>query len=78
MIKVRIFHPKEFNVGLVFLACVLSARITLANIENISRKGIVQPKSPFPHSCVCERFIYYHRWSAFSAAGNMWTDDGNI
>jgi hypothetical protein len=24
---------------------------------NILRKGIVRPKSPFPHSCVCERFI---------------------
>ncbi len=78
MTKVRIFHLTEFNVGLVFLACLLSAHITLTNIENIFRKGIALPKSPFPHSCVCARFIYYHRWSAFSAAGNMWTDDGNI
>jgi hypothetical protein len=78
MIKVRIFHLKEFKVGLVFLACLLSAHITLTNIENISRKGIAQRKSLFPYSCVCERFIYYHCWSAFPAAGNMWTDDGNI
>ncbi len=27
---------------------------------NISRKGIVLPQSQFPHSCVCERFIYSH------------------
>ncbi len=41
---------------------------------NIPRKGIARPQSQFPHSCVCERFIY----SANSAAGNMWTDPGNI
>ncbi len=46
--------------------------------ENIPRKGISGSKSQFPHSCVCERFIYSHDWSAYSAAGNMWTDPGNI
>ncbi len=25
---------------------------------NISRTGIARPQSQFPHSCVCERFIY--------------------
>ncbi len=45
---------------------------------NNSRKGIAQPQSQFPHSRVCERFIYSHDWSAYSAAGNMWTDPGNI
>ncbi len=41
---------------------------------NIPRKGIARSQSQFPHACVCERFIY----SAYSAAGNMWTDPGNI
>ncbi len=36
---------------------------------NIPRKGIAQPQSQFPHSCVCERFIYFHDWSTYSAAG---------
>ncbi len=45
---------------------------------NIPRKGIARPKSQFPHSCVCERFIYSHGRSASSDAGNMWTDTGNI
>ncbi len=45
---------------------------------NIPRKGIAQPKSQFPHSCVCERFIYSHIRSAYFAAGNMWTDPYNI
>jgi hypothetical protein len=35
----------------------------------IPRKGIVRPQSQFPHSCVCERFIYSHAWPAYSAAG---------
>jgi hypothetical protein len=28
--------------------------------------------------CVCEGFIYSHDGSAYFAAGNMWTDPGNI
>ncbi len=27
---------------------------------NVPRKGIARPRSQFPHSCVCERFIYSH------------------
>jgi hypothetical protein len=38
---------------------------------NIPRKGIARPQSQFQHSCVCERFIYSHNRSAYSAAGNM-------
>ncbi len=36
---------------------------------NIPRKGIARAQSQFPHSCVCERFIYSHDRSAYSAAG---------
>ena len=36
---------------------------------NIPRKVIVRPQSQFPHSFVCERFIYSHDQSAYSAAG---------
>ncbi len=45
---------------------------------NITRIGIARPQSQFPHSCVCEWFIYSHNPSVFSAARNMWTDPGNI
>ncbi len=52
------------------------------NAENlkkkIPRKGISGPQSQFPHSCDCERIIYYRDGSAFSAGGNMWTDPGTI
>ncbi len=30
---------------------------------NIPSKGIARPQSQFPHSCVCERFIYLDDWS---------------
>ncbi len=33
--------------------------------------GIARPQSQFSHSCVCERFMYSHDRSAYSAAGNM-------
>ncbi len=45
---------------------------------NIPRKGIAGPQFQLPHSFVCERFIYSHDRSAYSAAGNMWADPGNI
>jgi hypothetical protein len=45
---------------------------------NIPTKGISGSQSHFPHSCICERIIYSHDGSAFSAGGNMWTDPGNI
>ncbi len=37
--------------------------------KHIHRKGIARRQSQFPHSCVCERFIYSHDRSAYSAAG---------
>ncbi len=43
----------------------------------IPRKGIARPQSQFLHSCVCERLVYSHDRSAYSAAGNMWTNPGN-
>ncbi len=36
---------------------------------NIPKKGIVRPPSQSPHSCVSQRFIYSHDWSAYSATG---------
>ncbi len=38
---------------------------------NILRKGISGSQSQFPHSCVCEWFVYSHDRSAYSAGGNM-------
>ncbi len=35
---------------------------------NIPRKGIARGQSQFPHSCVCERFMYSQDRSAYSAA----------
>jgi hypothetical protein len=44
----------------------------------IPRKGIAWPQPQFPHSCVCERFIYSHFLSASSATGKYVADPGNI
>jgi hypothetical protein len=45
---------------------------------NIPRKGIAQPRSQFPHSCVCERFIYSQNIIRLLVLRqeNMWTDYG--
>jgi hypothetical protein len=54
------------------LALSHSAKTKYQNLEtNIPRKGISGSQSQFPHSCICERFIYSHDWSAYSAGGNM-------
>ncbi len=37
----------------------------------IPRKGIVRPQSQFPHSCVCERSIYFHDWSTYFPAAEQ-------
>jgi hypothetical protein len=47
---------------------------------NIPREGIARAQSQFPHSYVCERFIYSHDRSAYPILlqENMETDPGNI
>ncbi len=50
-----------------------TAKTKYRNFEtNIPRNGISGPQSQFPHSCVCERFIYSHDRSPYSAGGNMY------
>ncbi len=49
------------------------------NLKQIFPEKEYRDLSPqFPHSCVCERVIYFHDGFAFSAGGIMWTDPGNI
>ncbi len=40
--------------------------------------GIVQPQSQFPHSCVCEWFIYSQDRSTYFLQQNKQIDHGNI
>ncbi len=52
-----------------FFVCIALQRNNNKKLEtNIPRKGIAWPQSQFPHSCVCERFIYSHNWSAYANA----------
>jgi len=68
-------HPSSLPLALGFRCFVCSSFWCAAKTQyrkfetNIPRKGILRPQSQFPHSCVCERFIYYHDWSAYSSAG---------
>jgi hypothetical protein len=49
-----------------------TAKTKYRNFEtNIPRKGISGSQSQFPHSYVCERFIYSHDRSPDSAGGNI-------
>ena len=55
-----------------FTFCSYTAKTKYRNFEkNIPRKGISGPQSQFPHSCVCEPFIYFHDRCAYSAGGNI-------
>ncbi len=40
--------------------------------------GIARPQSLFPHSCVCEQFIYSQDWSTYFLQQKRQTDPGNI
>jgi hypothetical protein len=51
---------------------------TLQRTNTENSKQILELQSQFPHSCVCERFLYTHDRFAYSAAGNMWSHLGNI
>jgi hypothetical protein len=71
--------------GVIKFYCKHSARGILhtgtlqrQNAKNLKRKGISGRQSQFPHSCICERIIYSHDGSAFSAGGNMWSLCGPI
>jgi hypothetical protein len=63
----------DCGIGLSYRPARLhTAKTKYRNVEtNISRKGISGSQSQFPHSCVCERFIYSHDRSAYFAGGNM-------
>ncbi len=58
-----------FLVGVVSWLSV-NCKDTIPKIRNkYPRKEIARPQSQFSHLCVCERFIYSHVRSAYSAAG---------
>jgi hypothetical protein len=40
--------------------------------------GIARPQPQFPHSCVCERFIYYQDRSTYFLQQKRQTHRGNI
>jgi hypothetical protein len=57
--------------GVTLLAGAMQRQNTKISKQIFPGKGISGPQSQFPHSCVCERFIYSHDWSPYSVGGNM-------
>jgi hypothetical protein len=54
---------------------VYTAKTKYRNFEtNIPRKGISGSQSQFPHSCVCERFIYSHDRSPYIFCWRKYVD----
>ncbi len=65
-----LFASVDAHLCMSGITCI--AKTKYRNFEtNIPRKGILGSQSQFPHSCVCERIIYSHDRSAYSAGGNM-------
>jgi hypothetical protein len=65
---------EEKNVYVVFKGNICGSaalqRHNNENLKQISPEKELRGLCPnFPHSCVCERIIYYHDGSAYSAAG---------
>ncbi len=78
---IRLFLRPQLIVILQNYKQLIHCKDTIPKFEpNIPRKGIAQPQSKFPHSCVCERFIYCIPTSSLPILlrENMWTDPGNI
>jgi hypothetical protein len=53
-------------------------RTNTENLKQLIPEKELCGQSQFPNLYVCERFIYSHDRSAYSAAENMWTDPWNI
>ncbi len=53
----------------IWLLTICSAKTHYQKNKKNPRKGIARPQSQFPHSCVCERFMYSHDRSAYSTTG---------
>ncbi len=62
---------------------LILSRLTLPTLQRQFRLyipflGIARPQLQFPHSCVCERFIYYQERSTYFLQQNRHTHRGNI
>ncbi len=77
--KGYVVHQKENKVSLswLWLVCMDSREYILYSVQytlqgkshlSIPFLGIARPQSQFPHSCVCEQFIYSQDRSAYFPA----------
>ncbi len=69
-----------FHIPDSFFGC-LHSNLTASERSDfcIPRNETARPRSQFPHSCICEQFIYSHDRSTYFAAAKYWPNDpGNI
>jgi hypothetical protein len=71
-------HTRFIHVKLLIHKDTLQRHNTENSKQIFPEKELLGISPKFPNSSVCERFIYSHNRSAYSAAGKMWTDPGNI
>jgi hypothetical protein len=69
--NLRQLSSKKTKFSLFRSACgIFHCKETIPKIRNkYSQKRYCAATVQFPHSCVCERFIYSHNRSAYSSAG---------
>ncbi len=60
---------RKNNFRVIFITKVQTVGKNRLFKTNIQRNEIARPQSQFLHSCFCERLIYAHDQSAYSAAG---------
>jgi hypothetical protein len=84
--RASVLHPLEDLPKTSIIICFCNEAWSTLVRYTLQRKshlcipflGIARPQSPFPHSCVCERFIYSQDWYTYFLQKNWQIDRGNI
>ncbi len=84
--RASVLHPLEDLPKTSIIICFCNEAWSTLVRYTLQRKshlcipclGIARPQSPCPHSCVCERFIYYKDGSTYFLQKNRQIERGNI
>jgi hypothetical protein len=50
------------------MSWIRNIAIKKIQFESSQKRNCVAPQFQFPHSCICERFIYFYDWSTYFPA----------
>ncbi len=71
--------PSPPEIDLKFQHRMLTTNVLYRKFEtNIPRNETARIRSQFPHSCICDRFLYSHDRSAYAIQLNRRIDRGNV